>query len=613
MSRPRPFQFLALAATACLTACGGGDNGTEPPTPPANQAPQAVGTLSAVTVSVGESVPVDVASSFRDPDGDALTYAASSSDAGVAGASVAGSVVSVTGVAAGTATITVTARDPGGLTATQPLSVAVNAAPEPVGEIPLQELTEGDTATLDLSGYFTDPNGDALRYEAWSSDQGVATATIDGGTAAIAALEEGTTTITFTASDPAGLSATQDAIVIVESGNSPPEPTDSIPAQQVTAGESTTLDLSGHFTDPDGDTLSYEATTSDAAVATVAIDGSEATIAGVAEGSATLTFVATDPAGASAAQEAAVTVLRPNRAPTAVGTIDTVTVNQGGSVELIVSGYFSDPDGDALAYAAASSDDEVATASVTDSTLTIAGEQGGTATITVTATDPGGLSADQEAVVRVNQPPVPADTLPDHDMMRGKAVELDVAAYFADPDGDALTYGATTSNADLATASVDGSVVTTSAAAPDTTAPPVDTLTLTVTATDAAGLTVEQMALVRVSAMEYDTLPGIGARDDGTLVASLGGSEVPLTTCLTLPETGLVIEGSEFKLHWSVWQRAAGTGWITVQSHQPRQICPIRLAQDQYPPGVYRLVGDATIDDNRGIYRTPSVEKKPPG
>ena len=613
MSRPRPFPFLALAATACLTACGGGDNGTEPPTPPANQAPQAVGTLSAVTVSVGESVPVDVASSFRDPDGDALTYAASSSDAGVAGASVAGSVVSVTGVAAGAATITVTARDPGGLTATQQLSVAVNAPPEPVGEIPLQELTEGDTATLDLSGYFTDPNGDALRYEAWSSDQGVATATIDGGTAAIAALEEGTTTITFTAFDPAGLSATQDAIVIVEAGNSPPEPTDSIPAQQVTAGESTTLDLSGHFTDADGDTLSYEATTSDAAVATVAIDGSEATITGVAEGSATLTFLASDPAGASAAQEAAVTVLRPNRAPTAVGTIDTVTVNQGGSVELILSGYFSDPDGDALAYAAASSDDEVATASVTDSTLTIAGVRGGTATITITATDPGGLSADQEAVVRVNQPPVPADTLPDHDMMRGKAVELDVAAYFADPDGDALTYGATTSNADLATASVDGSVVTTSAAAPDTTAPPVDTLTLTVTATDAAGLTVEQMALVRVSAMEYDTLPGIGARDDGTLVASLGGSEVPLTTCLTLPETGLVIEGSEFKLHWSVWQRAAGTGWITVQSHQPRQICPIRLTQDQYPPGVYRLVGDATIDGERGIYRTPSVEKKPPG
>ena len=399
----------------------------------------------------------------------------------------------------------------------------------------------------------------------------------------------------------------------MESGNDPPQVTDTIPAQEMAPGESATLDLSDHFTDPDGDPLSYAATTSNADVATVSIDGSEATIAGVAEGSATLTFTASDPAGLSATQDAAVAVVRPNAAPTPVGTIDTVTVNEGASVELVVSGYFTDPDGDALAYAAASSDDEVATASMSDSTLTIAGVRGGTATVTVTATDPGGLSAEQEAVVRVNQAPVPADTLPGHDMMRGKAVVLDVAAYFSDPDGDALTYAATTSNADLATASVDGSVVTTAAAAPDTTAPPVDTLTLTVTATDAGGLTVEQMALVRVSALEYDTLPGIGARDDGTLVASLGGSELPLTTCLTIPETGLVVDGSEFKLHWSEWQRAAGTGWITAQVHQPRQICPIRLGEDKHPPGVYRLVGDATIDGNRGLYRTPSVEKKPPG
>ena len=64
-----------------------------PPTPPANRAPNATGSIAAQTVPAGESVTVDVASNFTDPDGDALTYAASTSNAGVATAAVSGSSV----------------------------------------------------------------------------------------------------------------------------------------------------------------------------------------------------------------------------------------------------------------------------------------------------------------------------------------------------------------------------------------------------------------------------------------------------------------------------------------------------------------------------------------
>jgi len=62
---------------------------------------------------------VSVASAFSDPDGDALTYAATSSASDVASVAVSDATVTVTGVSAGTANVTVTASDLGGLSAQQ--------------------------------------------------------------------------------------------------------------------------------------------------------------------------------------------------------------------------------------------------------------------------------------------------------------------------------------------------------------------------------------------------------------------------------------------------------------------------------------------------------------
>ena len=92
-----------------------------------NQSPVTVGTISAKTVKAGESVSVNASSYFSDPDEDALIYTASSSSTSVATASVSGSSVTVAGVAEGTATIRITATDPGGLSAVQSFSVTVEA------------------------------------------------------------------------------------------------------------------------------------------------------------------------------------------------------------------------------------------------------------------------------------------------------------------------------------------------------------------------------------------------------------------------------------------------------------------------------------------------------
>ena len=67
-----------------------------------------------------------------------------------------------------------------------------------------------------------------------------------------------------------------------------------------------------------------------------------------------------------------------------------------------MSSYFRGPDGEVLGYAAVTSNPAVATVFVSGSTLTIMEVAPGTATVTVMASDPSGLSAEQGATVTVN-------------------------------------------------------------------------------------------------------------------------------------------------------------------------------------------------------------------
>ena len=95
--------------------------------PRANRAPAAVGTLPDRRLTPRATLDVDVSRAFADPDGDALTYAASSSAPGVVTVRAAGARVTLTAVAEGTAAIRVTATDPGGLTAAQSFTTTVGA------------------------------------------------------------------------------------------------------------------------------------------------------------------------------------------------------------------------------------------------------------------------------------------------------------------------------------------------------------------------------------------------------------------------------------------------------------------------------------------------------
>ena len=95
-----------------------------------------------------------------------------------------------------------------------------NRAPIALGLIePVVLAAEDESETVDVRLFFEDPDGDELMYSALSSNGGVATVRIAGGSLTITPGHEGQATVTVTARDPDGLSATQSVVVTVESAD----------------------------------------------------------------------------------------------------------------------------------------------------------------------------------------------------------------------------------------------------------------------------------------------------------------------------------------------------------------------------------------------------------
>ena len=371
----------------------------------ANNAPTTVGTIPKQTLKLGgAAVTIDVSSYFSDADGDTLTYTATSDDTTKVTASVSGSTVTLTAVAGGTVTVIVQATDPEGAFAKQDITVHVDtpaAAPVAVGTIPNFDLLLGaSSVTIDASLYFSDANGDALTYTASSSDTAVATLSVSYAAVTVNHVGVGTATITITATDPGGLSATQTFTVTV-TANSPPTVVP-IPTQTAPVGGSAiTVNLDNYFSDVDEQPLVYTATSSNTGIATVSVSSSNLSITGKDNGTATITVTADD-SFTTVTQTITVNVKNP---PTAVGTIPNISgaVNQAGTT-IALSGYFSDPDGQTLTYSASVSDAYYVSVYVNSSNgLEVTPLAAGNATITVTATNPDGLSATQTFSVTLTE------------------------------------------------------------------------------------------------------------------------------------------------------------------------------------------------------------------
>ena len=449
-----------------------------------NSAPEPARRLPDIVLVRGSGRSVDAVPYFIDPDGDALTFRAASSDPAVATAATSGNAVAVRALARGTVTITVTAADPAGLEASLSFEVTVpNSGPRAAEPMPALEVPRGTSATVDVSRHFTDPDGDPLTVAAGSSNPSSVAADASGGAVTVRALARGSATITVTVADPAGLEWSQSFDVTVP--NSGPEPIAEMPDIEMPAGETAKVDVSSHFRDPDGDALTYRAESSNPAVAVTEFSpdaaGDTLAVRSLARGTATVTVTAADTHGLEATLTFDVTV--PNSGPRGVGELPDVRLVRGAERSVDVSAHFTDPDADSLTYRAGSSDPAVAVADAATSAgeVTVRALARGTATITVTATDPVGSEASLDFDVTVpNSPPRGSGEIADITVRRGAEATVDVSPYFTDPDGDALTYRAETSDSTVAEADHAGSVLTVRGLA-------LGTATITVTAADPVG------------------------------------------------------------------------------------------------------------------------------
>ena len=292
-------------------------------------------------------------------------------------------------------------------------------------------------------------------------------------------------------------------VVVAAEPNVAPFAVGRIPDQVIVMdGSSHTLDVSGYFRDLDNDFLRYAPQSVDPMVLTATVMGNTVVFNPGGLGTTSMVVIAFDKADATAYQTFMITVVEPevpNVAPEAVGAIEDQTVQVGDEpLELDVADYFTDADGDELTYMAASSDEAIATVTAMGSTISLTGVAAGEATITVTATDPSGESAMQMFMVTVSLPntaPEAVGFIEDQVMLEnGVPMEIDVAEYFTDADGDELEYTAESANAEVVTSVLtDGeTVMVLSPFAPG------EGVEVTVTATDPAGESATQSFMVTV-------------------------------------------------------------------------------------------------------------------
>ena len=322
--------------------------------------------LPSPTVSVGQEYSIDLSDYFSDADGDALIYSISL-NSGAKWLSIADNMLS------GTPTIndvkeqgywsgvSIIAEDTSGEKVTSSFYVLViepiNNAPTLDTSIPNATAFVGQAYSIDLANHFSDPDGDALEYEVSESTTWL---NLDGsilsGTPLEALPSNMSHIISIIATDTGSLSSAEHKYLlsVVEDPNKAPK-YNYIPSATVVVGQEYSLDLMDHFSDPNGDPLTYSVwnkplwLTLDGSI----LSGIPSMIHVNDEGSyAILTITATELGDLEIEGSFQISVIDPsgNTKPKKHTPIADATVVVGQKYSLDLSDYFSDADGDTLTY-----------------------------------------------------------------------------------------------------------------------------------------------------------------------------------------------------------------------------------------------------------------------
>lgn len=360
---------------------------------------------------------VTLVGSGTDADGTIASYAWSrvSGPTTYTITSPASASTTVTGLVQGTYVFRLTVTDNAGATATDNVTVTVNAAPN---QAPTANAGADITITLPinsttLNGSGTDPDGTIASY-GWARVSGPTTYTLGSANAAsspLTGLVQGIYVFRLTVTDNSGATGVDNITVTVNAApNQPPtanagsDITITLPTNSVT--------LVGSGTDPDGTIASYAWTrVSGPNTPTFgSANAASTTVTGLVAGTYVFRLTVTDNNGATAFDNVTVFVNNaPNQPPTAnAGNNITITLPIN-SVTLNGSG--ADADGTITAYAWTKMSGPVAGTIVSpnSSSTVVNGLVAGTYVFRLTVTDNNGATGFDDVTVTVNpaanQPP----------------------------------------------------------------------------------------------------------------------------------------------------------------------------------------------------------------
>ncbi|WP_433303609.1 Ig-like domain-containing protein [Actinoplanes sp. CA-030573] len=408
-----------------------------------NSPPDAVD--DAAVTSFGTPVPITVNANDSDPDDpmSALVYSVSGPPSH--GVAVAHSDQSITYTPAagwsGTDTFSYRVDDPHGGSGTATVTVTTVNAP-PVGTDDMVNTPTNTPVTVDVLRNDVDPNGDPLTVDGVTqppATEGTVTFTATDVTFTPDPVFAGTTTFTYTVSDPSGDTAT--AVVTVDVENAAPTAADDLfPVTYAAARAGVALPATANDTDPNNDPRTITAAGQPApGTGTTSLSAGVITYSAPPGFSGAATFPYTIIDGRGGTDTAQVTVVVADAPPVAQAFVTTTGYHTALTLNVLAAA--TDPNNDPLHVSGATAPahgvvtrdptgritylPDVAFSGTDSFAYTVDDGNGGTDTATVTVTVANGLAvARGDSVTGIGGAPVAIDILANDD---------------PDPNGDPLT------------------------------------------------------------------------------------------------------------------------------------------------------------------------------
>lgn len=480
-----------------------------------------------------------------------------------------------------------------------------NSAPEVTNTIDDQVLVVGNAPfEVDLTSsplVFTDPNSDAMSFEAQSSDATIATAVVEEGVLRVTPLKSGAAKVTVTATDAGGLTASLEFDVTASViPNTTPLITSS-PVKNAVTGHPYSYVV--RASDADGDILTLSAVKIPAWMSFADRGDGTGELSGLPStshvGVHDIVVKVTDERGASAQQSYHLSISTKNNAPAVVAT--ETEIRQPlveGDATINLRNVFQDADGDPLQFEAVSKAPHVASVDVDGHLLVITPRMRGTAAVDVTATDSRGQFVSTSFTVTVEYNRVPVAVRDFTEGAEDVELTIDVLVNDTDDDGDALTIQVETAPTHGAAEVRNGRIVYT----PAENFNGLDSLTYQIA--DSFGGETSSVAVIQITAVDdapfFPAADAIVSPENGAHIVVGGespGKAVNADTYVTITWEGAVDPEGDSLAY--VWELSA-----TDDFAEP--LLQIEVGEDTQFEMTYGAVADALAD--HGIEIGSSVD-----